>query len=92
MRLFEVTGVGTCLLTDYKDNLHTLIEPGREVLAYRSGKECIEMISYYLAHGEERKTIAEAGQARTLKEHTYYHRMEEFVSLVERYLRQKRSF
>jgi hypothetical protein len=91
MRLFEATGVGTCLLTDYKDNLHTLFEPGREVLAYRSAEECTQMISYYLAHEEERKTIAETGQARTLQQHTYFRRMEHFVSLAEHYLRQKGS-
>jgi hypothetical protein len=92
MRLFEATGVGSCLVTDFKDNLGDFFDPGKEVLAYRSAEECIEMISYYLAREEERRPIADAGQARTLKQHTYYHRMEEFVSLVEHSLRQKRSF
>ena len=91
MRLFEATGVDACLLTDYKDNLQSFFQPGAEVLAYHSEEECIEMISYYLDHEEERKTIADAGHARTLNQHTYYHRMEEFVSLVECYLHRKRG-
>lgn len=82
MRLFEVTGVGTLLVTDWKQNLHEMFEPGKEVVSFRSAEECIERISYYLAHEEERKTIAQAGQARTLREHTYYHRMQELVSII----------
>ena len=37
-RLFEATGVGTFLLTDFKDNLQTLFEPDREVVAWRSSQ------------------------------------------------------
>lgn len=86
MRLYEATGVGTLLLTDYKSNLADLFEPGREVVAYRSTEECVELIDYYLSHEEERAAIARAGQARTLREHTYRHRMQELLELVGRYL------
>ncbi|MCZ6874420.1 MAG: glycosyltransferase, partial [bacterium] len=82
MRLYEATGVGTLLITDYKDNLRTLFEPGKEIIGYRSAEECIELITYYLAHEEERKAIASAGQRRTLSEHTYYFRMQEFIEIV----------
>ena len=39
MRLFEATGVGTCLLTDWKENLAELFEPDKEVLTYNSTEE-----------------------------------------------------
>jgi spore maturation protein CgeB len=86
MRLYEATGVGAFLLTDYKDNLHTLFEPGKEVVAYSSAEECAELINYYLEHKEERKAIARAGQERTLAEHTYYERMKELVDIVHKYM------
>ena len=86
LRLFEATGVGTLLLTDWKQDLHELFEPGREVVAYRSPEECRELITYYLAHDQERQAIAAAGQARTLREHTYLHRMQELLGLLRRYL------
>lgn len=86
MRLFEATGVGTCLLTDWKANLKEMFEPGKELVAYRSPEECLELVQYYLEHDEERNVIARAGQARTLHEHTYSHRMQEFVDLVEKYV------
>jgi hypothetical protein len=86
-RLFEATGVGTLLVTDWKKNLHEMFEPGKEVVAYHTPEECVEMIRYYLEHENERQAIARAGQQRTLRDHTCRHRMEELVSIVERYLR-----
>jgi spore maturation protein CgeB len=86
MRLYEATGVGTLLLTDRKDNLSDLFEVGREVLAYSSKEEAAEMVSHFISRPEEAQKIAAAGQARTLREHTYFHRMQELVPLLKRYL------
>lgn len=86
MRLYEATGVGTLLITDWKVNLHEIFEPGREVVAYRSPEECAEVIEYYLGHSEEREAIARAGQLRTLGEHTYYQRVPEVVGIVARHV------
>lgn len=86
MRLFEATGVGTLLITDWKVNMHSIFELGKEVVTYRTSKECAELIQYYLEHDEERETIARAGQERTLREHTYYKRMQELVNIVNKYL------
>ena len=86
MRLFEATGVGALLVTDWKVNLHEMFDPGKEVVTYRSPEECVELVQYYLEHDKEREAIARAGQERTLREHTYYHRMQELVEIVGRYL------
>ena len=86
MRLYEATGVGTLLLTDWKTNLHELFEIGKEVVAYRSTEECVELVQHYLAHDAEREAIAKAGQQRTLSEHSYYHRMQELTEILNRYL------
>jgi hypothetical protein len=83
-RLFEATGVGTLLITDWKINLHEMFEVGKEVVAYRSPEECAELIEYYLEHEEERKRIARAGQQRTLREHTYSRRMRELVETISK--------
>jgi spore maturation protein CgeB len=86
LRLYEATGVGTLLITDWKKNLHEMFEPGKEVIAYRSPEECAELIQYYLEHDQEREAIAHAGQQRTLSEHTYSQRMQELVSIVHKHL------
>ncbi len=85
-RLLEATGVGSMLLTDWKVNLHEIFELGREVVAYRTPEECLELIQYYLEHNDERETIAKAGQQRTLRQHTYDRRAKELVALVQKYL------
>lgn len=86
MRLFETTGVGSLLITDWKKNLHEMFELGREVVAYRSPQECVEMIQYYLEHDDEREAIAHAGQQRTLQDHTYLQRMQELVGIIQKFL------
>jgi hypothetical protein len=84
MRLFEATGVGAFLLTDFKDNLHTLFAPDREVAAWRSIDECLAAIERDLADDGARTAIAKAGQARTAAQHTYRHRAAEILALVDR--------
>jgi len=86
LRLFEGTGSGALLVTDWKKNLHEMFEPGKEVVAYRTPEECLEMVQYYLEHDDEREAIAQAGQSRTLSDHTYYDRMKNLVSIVEQCL------
>ncbi len=75
MRLFEATGCGALLITDYKDNLNSLFEIGEEVVAYRSVEEAISLIGYYRDHPEAARRIAKAGQERTLRDHSYKARM-----------------
>ena len=83
MRLFEATGVGAFLLTDFKDNLETLFAPDREVAVWRSVDECLEVIDHHLCDGTSRAEIAQAGQARTMAQHTYRHRATEILNLVD---------
>lgn len=87
MRLYEATGVGTALLTDKKDNLGDLFEIGKEILAYSSAAEAVEMIGYYRDHPDEADAIARAGQARTLRDHTYEQRMAELLPILKKHLR-----
>jgi hypothetical protein len=82
MRLYEATGVGTLLLTDAKRNLADLFEPGSEVLTYTDADELVAQIRDALADDERRRAIARAGQERTLREHTYAHRMRELAEML----------
>jgi len=91
MRLYEATGCGALLVTDEKANLAELFEPEREVVTYRSPQEAVEKIRYYMDHPQEASAIALAGQARTLREHTYRHRMDELVDILTPYLRKRRT-
>ena len=89
MRLFEATGIGTCLLTDWKENLPTLFESDTEVVTYRNNAECIKKVKYLLENPAEREAIAKAGQQRTLKDHTYDLRMAELNKEISKLLAKK---
>jgi SAM-dependent methyltransferase len=91
MRLFEATGCGSLLITDYKDNLNELFDIGKEVIAYRSPEECAAFIQYYTQHPGEAQNIAKAGQQRTLRDHTYLNRMEQTTEIFDRLLRYRRE-
>jgi hypothetical protein len=83
-RLFEATGAGAMLLTDWKANLQDMFDVGREVAAYRTVEDCAQTIRHYLTHEDDRRAIARAGQARTLRDHTYRTRMQELVEIVHK--------
>lgn len=86
MRLFEATGMGTCLITDWKDNLPNIFEPDIEVAIYRSLDELVEKVNYLLENEAERAKISKAGQKRTLKEHTFHNRIKELLNIIDDYL------
>jgi len=85
MRLFEATGMGTCLLTDNKPNLPKLFDPGREVRTFESAEDCVTRIKEILGDEARRRAVAAAGQARTLRDHAYPLRMERLAEIFARY-------
>jgi spore maturation protein CgeB len=87
MRLYEATGVGALLVTEARQNLSDLFEPGREVVAYEDEDDLIEKLRRYAADDAERQRVAASGQARTLREHTYSERMGELAAMLEARLR-----
>jgi spore maturation protein CgeB len=85
MRLYEATGMGCLLVTDYKDNLCEMFEPEQEVVTYRDAAECADKVLFYLDERNRaaRERIAAAGHRRTLNEHTYHARMKHLVELID---------
>ena len=83
MRMFEATGVATCLLTDSGYNLAELFEDGQEVVTYSCLDECIEKARYLLDHEDQRRSIAQAGQKRTLRDHTIRNRCQQINAVIQ---------
>lgn len=77
MRIFEATGVGSCLITDYKSNLHEIFELDEEIVCYKSYDEAVEKIQWLLDHKDKALEISKKGQARTLKYYNLKNRAEE---------------
>jgi len=89
MRLFEATGVGSCLVTDHKKNIKDLFEPDHEVITFKTDIEAVAKIRWLIEHPEKRREIASAGQQRTLKEHTFEKRAAILNEIISRELNRR---
>jgi len=85
-RVFDVPAAGGFMLTDFKEQLAEVLEPGREVVCYHQPEEIPELIRFYLSHPEARRQIIDRGRARVLREHTYRHRVQEMLAVLRRTL------
>jgi spore maturation protein CgeB len=90
VRLFEITGVGACMLTDAMTNLNDFFEIDKEVVTYSSADECIEKVRWLLDHPSECEAIGAAGQARTLRDHSFKNRAAELHLMITNELKRKR--
>jgi spore maturation protein CgeB len=87
MRMFEATGVGSCLLTEHMDRMAELFEPDKEVVTYKSAEECVEKALYLLDNRAERAAIARAGQDKTLRDHNFTVRAHELDEFIQKWLK-----
>lgn len=83
MRLFEATGIGACLLTDAGKNLGELFEVDSEVVTYDNPLDALDKARYLIDHQQQAQQIAEAGQRRTLADHTYDNRVGQLLAWFE---------
>jgi len=86
MRLFEITGSGGFLLTDYHDNLNNLFEIGKEVDCFESPQELVEKINYYLKHDDIRSEIANRGQQKCLNHYNLLNSCKRLDKIIKKYI------
>jgi spore maturation protein CgeB len=81
-RLFEIAGAGAMMLTEAQPGLDTYFEVGHECAAFDTAEDAVEKIEYYIANEEARASMAAAGQHRTLRDHTYRVRMQDWLRAI----------
>ncbi|MBN1307703.1 MAG: glycosyltransferase [Chitinispirillaceae bacterium] len=92
-RAFDVPASGGFLLTSAKPVVYDYFVtsgPAQEIAVFRSGKELIDMVGYYLAHEEERLAIARRGMRKVVRRHTYDRRIAEMFSVISREIKSLR--
>ncbi len=82
IRLWEATGVGTCLVTDWKENMSDLFVPDEEVVVYKTPEECLDKVKFLLQNPTKREAIAKAGQTRTLTQYSYEKRVQGLIPFL----------
>ncbi len=75
-RMFEATGLGSCLITEHKENIKDLFEPDNEVVTYKSLEELKDKLRILDNDKELCKKISDQGQKKTLNYHTLNSRLE----------------
>jgi spore maturation protein CgeB len=83
MRLFEATAMGAAVVTETAPNLPDLFEPGEEVATYEDGDSLVAVVEGLLNDPERAARLGAAGRARTLRDHTYDHRVSTLISMFE---------
>lgn len=86
IRLFEVTGSGSFLLTEYHPGVEDYFEPGVEIETFASGDELIEKIYYYLENPEKREAIAKRGHERCMRDYSMKKRVADFDKIIRKYV------
>ncbi len=76
MRVFEVMGTGSFLLTNWVPTIEEVFEDGKHLVLYRSLDEAVDKARYYLKHEDERQAIAQAGYEHVIKNHTIQNRVD----------------
>ncbi len=80
-RVFEAAGAAACIITDSWQGLEMFLEPGREVLVARHGREVAAHVRE-LTPGRAR-FMGQSARRRVLAEHTYAHRAEKVEAAIE---------
>ena len=87
MRLFEGTGLGCLLITDYKKELEKLFKIDEDIVIYTSEKQIFEKINFYLKNNNTRINIAKNGYNKTKSFHNYLNRVNELDKFIKKKLK-----
>lgn len=82
MRMFEATGMGCCLLTDYREENADLFVPDEEIVVYHNYDELIEKAEYLINNPKVAEGIAKKGQQRAINTHSYKQKAEKMNEYI----------
>ncbi len=81
-RAFEIAGAAGLQLVEHRPALEQCFDPGTEVLAFRTFEELLQHVDRARRSPQETDRIRQAGARRALAEHTYKHRLESLLQLL----------
>lgn len=81
-RTFDVASCGSFQLIDYKEDLSNHFIEDEEMISFKNDQELIKKIDYFMQSEEERQRIANNARKRVLKEHTFEHRLDKMLNII----------
>ena len=82
LQVFTVPASGTCLLTEWVEELEEMFEPGKELLTFRNADELKELTKKYTRDVAAARQIGMVGRKRCIAEHTHEKRAEYIMKSV----------
>ncbi|MDE0887648.1 MAG: glycosyltransferase [Myxococcota bacterium] len=83
LEVFHTLSSGTCLLTEWVEELEDAFEPGLEVLTFRTPDELCELAMRYAIDTHAARAIGKAGRRRCEAEHTLAHRAHSLLRFLD---------
>ena len=80
LRVLDIMACGGFVLSNWQPEIKENFEEGVEIVTFESLEECLDKISYYLIHEEERRQIARRGQKKVREKFSYKSRLEGLFS------------
>jgi spore maturation protein CgeB len=81
-RTYDIAACKGFQLADFKPDMETVFEVGKEIICYKTMDELKKYIRYYLQHPNERNEIAGIAYRRLIKEHTYDIRTKQILEFI----------
>lgn len=82
LRVFDILAAGGFLLTDYRTEICTQFENGKDLVVFDGIEDLEYKAAYYLTHPEERMQIAKNGQRKVQHLHQYSQRLEKILHTI----------
>jgi len=83
-RFFEIMSLGKFCLTEWREGLRKY-GPGENFETFRTAKECVEKIKFYLEHEGIREQIAQRGKRRVFRKENWQRRAEQMIEIMKRF-------
>ena len=82
-RVFDVMGVGGFMISNWQEEIPELFAEDKEIVTFKTPEELVDKADYYLKHEDKRARIAINGYRRVKEQHTYEHRLNKIISIVQ---------
>ncbi|MBM3579660.1 MAG: glycosyltransferase [Alphaproteobacteria bacterium] len=85
-RPFELAAMESCTISNPHNGIELWFEPGKEIFVINSYEEAIDLYRYLLNNDAKRLEVGRAARERVLKQHTYRHRAQDLINIIQQYL------
>ncbi len=82
-RVFDILGSGGFLITNYQPEIAEFFEDGVDLVMYDSTPDLLAKCEYYLAHDNERTSIARHGNETIQKHYSYDKRIDQIFEQIQ---------